>query len=157
MDPTTQDVAALIEQVVAAARGGQWIVAIPLMLIASIAAFRRIVVPMSPRLGFFATDRGGALLALVGSVAASIAAAAATPGATSAASVALGAIMLLAANQAIFGWLRKLISPTGAERAQVVAAGATATGAASAAAAGTSDAAAAAALDAAVGGAPRAE
>ena len=124
MDPTTinpDDTLALIQQVLAAIGAKNWLLAVPLIVLAVIAAFRLWIVPLAPvALAWFKTDRGGALLALVGALATSVIAAAAVPGPHSAAQIIGAAFVFLMGNQALFGWLKKLIAPTGADAVQAV-------------------------------------
>lgn len=124
MDPATipaDDTLALIQQVFSAVGAKNWLLAVPLIVLAVIAAFRMWIVPLAPaKLAWFKTDRGGALLALIGALATSIIAAAAVPGPHSAAQIIGAAFVFLMGNQALFGWLKKLISPTGADAVKAV-------------------------------------
>ena len=86
------------------------------------------VVPTSASLAFFATDRGGALLALFGSVATSFIAAGVADGPHTVSQVISAAFLFLITNQALFAVLKKLIAPTGPELAEEVVVESQATG-----------------------------
>lgn len=132
MDPTVinpDDALKLIEQVIKMVGDKNWLVAVPLIVLAVIAAFRQWIVPLTTKLAWFKSDRGGALLALLGAIATSIIAASAVPGPHTAGQVLSAALVFLIGNQALFTWLKKLVAPSGADLANQVAVGATATGA----------------------------
>lgn len=123
MDPATlnpDDVMGLLQSILAAAGGKNWLLMVPLVVLAVISAFRMWIVPKFPALAWFRTDRGGALLALLGAVTMAVVAAVAVPGPHSAVFVVVAVVTMLVANQALFGWLKKLLAPTGADAVQAV-------------------------------------
>jgi hypothetical protein len=123
MDPATlnpDDVMSLIQSILSAAGAKNWLLMVPLIVLSLISVFRLWIVPKFPALAWFTTDRGGALLALLGAATMAVVAAVATPGPHSAVSVIVAVVTMLVANQALFGWLKKLLAPTGADAVQAV-------------------------------------
>jgi hypothetical protein len=140
IDPATVDPLGLIQQIAIALKAHNWLLAVPLALIGIVALARTVGTRYWP---FLATSTGGALLGLLAVVGGALAAAAIAPGAHSALQVIVAAGALLLANQTFFTYLKKLLAPSGAEKAEVVAANAAAVGVS----AGASATAAAAAIN----------
>ena len=108
--------------------GAQCEVAEPLVVLAVIALFRKYIVPTSPKLAFFSTDRGGAVLALFGAIATSFVAAGAADGPHTVSQVISAAFLFMITNQTLFTIMKKLIAPTGPELAKEVTVESQATG-----------------------------
>ena len=133
MDPSTinpDDALKLIEQVFSAVASKNYLLAVPLVVLALIAAFRKWIVPLSSKLAWFSSDRGGGLRALLGALATSIIASTTTDGPHTAAQVISAAMVFLVSNQALFGFMKKLIAPSGPVLVNEVATQADAAGAA---------------------------
>ena len=109
----------LVEQIVSAAQAKNWLLLVPVVVILAIYLVRKF---LGPKIPFLQTDRGGALMALIGAVATAVIGAAALPGPHTFIAVAVAAVSILLANKSLFLWLNKLLSPTGADAAQQVAA-----------------------------------
>lgn len=151
MDPTAvapvvaqDDPFKLVEQILAAAQAKNWLLLVPVACLLAVYLVRRF---LGPKVPWLQTDRGGALLNLLSAVFAAVVSAALVPGPHTVVSVIGTIVTVLLGNQLLFAYLNKLLSPTGKDAAQTVAATvavATANAAASptAAAASINDAAA---------------
>lgn len=120
MDPATinpDDALSLIKAIIDAASGKNWLLLVPVAALLVIFLVRKFVGPKVP---WLQTDRGGALLALLGAVASAVVSAAVVPGPKSVLSVAMATVTFLLGNQLLFTWLNKLLSPSGADAVKAV-------------------------------------
>lgn len=120
MDPATinpDDALSLIKAIIDAAGGKNWLLLVPVSALLLVFLVRKFVGPKVP---WLQTDRGGALLALLGAIASAVVSAAVVPGPKSALSVAMAAVTFLLGNQLLFTWLNKLLSPTGPDAVKAV-------------------------------------
>jgi hypothetical protein len=105
-DPGT-NFGAFAAAVMVAATSRQWGTLLALLLIGAVWAIRK----WAP-VAFFQTDRGGALLSIVGGLGLAIAAAAAAPGSHSLAQVAITGLLMAITASGSYALYRKLIDPS---------------------------------------------
>lgn len=110
-----QDPMGLVKFFVQALAEKNWLLATPAGLICLVAAARAFGGKYIP---WLTTDRGGALLALLAAVGAAVATAALFPGPHSVVQVLTAVGTVLLGNQLFFIWLKKLLTPSGAELAK---------------------------------------
>ena len=103
--PLGDDPFALLAQLEQAARGSNWILLAPLAIMLAVFILRRFGRALLPAV---ATNRGGAVLAVLGALAAALFAALALPGPHSVAQVLSVAVPLLMANKLLFDKLKVL-------------------------------------------------
>jgi hypothetical protein len=115
--PQPDDMAAFAGAVLAAVQAKNWAMLVALGLVLLVWAARKFGGKFWP---FLTTDRGGALLSLVGGLALSIAAAAAAPGASGIGSVLLSGLLMAATASGTYALLRKLLFPSGVDHAQEI-------------------------------------
>lgn len=106
----------LVSEFVKAAQAKNWLLLVPLALVALIALARRFLGKYVP---FLQTDRGGALLSLLAAVAAALYAAATSSGSASLPQILVAAGATLLGNQLVFGYVKKLATVSGEDRAQL--------------------------------------
>ena len=113
--PLEDDPFKLLEQIVQAAGAKNWLLLVPLALVLVMFFFRKYIGPKVP---FFLTDRGGAVLALITAVLTALITAVMAPGPHTFVSVLMATVGVLAANKLIFLWFNKIVSPNGNDKAQ---------------------------------------
>lgn len=116
--PTTDDPLSLLTALVKALGEKNWLLVVPLALIGAIYAIRGL---FGDKWAWLKTDRGGATLALISAVLSALVAVAMTPGPHTVSSVLTAVLAILAGQQALWSWLRKILAPTGGEAAAGVA------------------------------------
>ena len=109
------DLSAFAGSILAAFQARNWALLTALALLAIVFAARKFGGKLWP---FLVTDRGGALLSLVGGLALSIAAAASAPGQTGFGAVLLSGLLMAVTASGTYALLRKLLFPTGANLAE---------------------------------------
>lgn len=117
--PLADDPYKLIEQLVQAAQASNWLLVVPLGLILIMYIFRKFV---GPKIPFFTTDRGGAVMSLIVAVLTAFLSAVVVPGPHSVTSVIVASITALVSNQLLFSWINKIVSPKGEDKAQEITA-----------------------------------
>jgi len=109
------DLSAFAGSILAAFQARNWALLTALALLAIVFAARKFGGKLWP---FLVTDRGGALLSLVGGLALSIAAAASAPGQTGFGAVLLSGLLMAVTASGTYALLRKLLFPSGAQLAE---------------------------------------
>jgi hypothetical protein len=117
--PLADDPYKLIEQLAQAAQASNWLLVVPLGLILLVYVFRKLIAPKVP---FFATNRGGAVLSLVVAVLTAFLSAVVVPGPHSVMSIIVASVTALVSNQLLFSWINKIVSPEGKDKAEEIAA-----------------------------------
>ncbi len=120
MDPATinpDDALSLVKAIIDAAGAKNWLLLVPVACLLVVFLVRKFVGPKVP---WLQTDRGGALLNLLSSIAAAVISAAVLPGPKTVMGVCVAAVTALLANQLLFSYLNKLLSPTGKDAVQAV-------------------------------------